>query len=331
MQRSRWTWVPETGDGRIRAAREAIRNVAEHAGAEHVTVRVQPANGSVLLTVDDDGVGFDPERREQRRSEGRSWPVAPRGARAPRGGPDRDPFAAGPGHVVLARGAGVIRLVVADDHGVVRAGLEQLVGTFEDVDLVGSAADGAEAVRLCIDLRPDVALVDLQMPSVDGIAATSQITRDAPTTKIVVLTSFLGPGAGTSARSTPAPSATSSRTPRPKTSSTRFAPQPAAKRRSIRRPQAPSSQHDAGPSPRGSSPSGRERCSRWWPKGCQQADCEKARDQREDRESASDERLSADRRDRSHASGALGEAARRRADGRVVGRTSDCGTARFGA
>ena len=61
---------PETETLVFRAAREAIRNVAEHAGAEHVTVRVQPANGSVLLTVDDDGVGFDPERREQRRSEG---------------------------------------------------------------------------------------------------------------------------------------------------------------------------------------------------------------------------------------------------------------------
>jgi DNA-binding NarL/FixJ family response regulator len=84
----------------------------------------------------------------------------------------------------------VIRLVVADDHVVVRAGLEQLVATFDDVDLVGSAADGAEAVRLCVDLRPDVALMDLQMPSLDGIAATRRIARDAPATSVVVLTSF---------------------------------------------------------------------------------------------------------------------------------------------
>jgi two-component system, NarL family, sensor kinase len=61
---------PETEALVFRAAREAIRNVVEHADAEHVTVRVQPANGSLLLTVNDDGVGFDPERRAERRSEG---------------------------------------------------------------------------------------------------------------------------------------------------------------------------------------------------------------------------------------------------------------------
>jgi DNA-binding NarL/FixJ family response regulator len=84
----------------------------------------------------------------------------------------------------------VIRLVVADDHVVVRVGLERLVATFEGVDLVGSAADGAEAVQLCIDLRPDVALMDLEMPTLDGIAATRRIATDAPATRVVVLTSF---------------------------------------------------------------------------------------------------------------------------------------------
>jgi DNA-binding NarL/FixJ family response regulator len=84
----------------------------------------------------------------------------------------------------------VIRLVVADDHSVVRAGLEQLVTTFEGVELVGSAADGAAAVALCVDLRPDVALMDLEMPELDGIQATERIVADAPETKVVVLTSF---------------------------------------------------------------------------------------------------------------------------------------------
>jgi DNA-binding NarL/FixJ family response regulator len=84
----------------------------------------------------------------------------------------------------------VIRVVLADDHSVVRAGLEQLVATFEGVELVGSAGDGAAVVELCIDLRPDVALMDLEMPKLDGIEATERIIAEAPETKVVVLTSF---------------------------------------------------------------------------------------------------------------------------------------------
>ena len=84
----------------------------------------------------------------------------------------------------------MIRLVVADDHSVVRAGLEQLVATFEDVEVVGTAADGAAAVALCVDVRPDVALMDLEMPELDGIQATERIVAEAPETKVVILTSF---------------------------------------------------------------------------------------------------------------------------------------------
>ncbi len=83
-----------------------------------------------------------------------------------------------------------IRIVVADDHRVVRAGLEQLLGTFEDIQLVGSAADGVEAVERCEALRPDVALIDLVMPNVDGIEATRRIRAASPQTSIVVFTSF---------------------------------------------------------------------------------------------------------------------------------------------
>jgi DNA-binding NarL/FixJ family response regulator len=72
----------------------------------------------------------------------------------------------------------------------VRAGLEQLIATFEGVEIVGSAADGAAAVALCADLRPDVALMDLEMPKLDGIGATKRIAAVAPETRVVVLTSF---------------------------------------------------------------------------------------------------------------------------------------------
>ena len=84
----------------------------------------------------------------------------------------------------------MIRIVIADDHAVVRAGLAQLLGTFPDVELVGAAADGEEAVALCAERRPDVVLMDLEMPVLDGIAATAQIRAAQPAVAVVVLTSF---------------------------------------------------------------------------------------------------------------------------------------------
>lgn len=84
----------------------------------------------------------------------------------------------------------MIRLAIADDHAVVRAGLEQLLATFEGVELVGAAADGTEAVALCAAERPDVVLMDLEMPVLDGIEATRQIRAAQPEVAVVVLTSF---------------------------------------------------------------------------------------------------------------------------------------------
>jgi DNA-binding NarL/FixJ family response regulator len=84
----------------------------------------------------------------------------------------------------------MIRIVVADDHVVVRSGLEQLVGTFDDVELVGSGANGAEAIDVCVATRPDVALLDLEMPGVDGIEATRRIREASPVTHVVIFTSF---------------------------------------------------------------------------------------------------------------------------------------------
>ncbi len=84
----------------------------------------------------------------------------------------------------------MIRLVIADDHAVVRTGLRQLASTFEDVELVGAAADGEEAVRICREQRPDVVLMDLEMPVLDGIEATRRIADEQPEVAVVVLTSF---------------------------------------------------------------------------------------------------------------------------------------------
>jgi DNA-binding NarL/FixJ family response regulator len=84
----------------------------------------------------------------------------------------------------------VIRVAVADDHGVLRDGLAGVIAAQPDMELVGTAADGAEAVALCRSASPDVVLMDLEMPVLDGIEATRAILAEAPGTAVLVLTSF---------------------------------------------------------------------------------------------------------------------------------------------
>lgn len=84
----------------------------------------------------------------------------------------------------------MIRVLVADDHAVVRHGLKQLLATFPDVELVGEAANGEEAAALCAERKPDVVLMDLEMPVADGIEATKRIRALDADVAVVVLTSF---------------------------------------------------------------------------------------------------------------------------------------------
>ena len=84
----------------------------------------------------------------------------------------------------------MIRVVIADDHRVVRVGLEQLLATFDDVELLGSADGGEAAVALAADARPDVVLLDMSMPDLDGIGVTRRLADVSPETKVVVFTSF---------------------------------------------------------------------------------------------------------------------------------------------
>jgi DNA-binding NarL/FixJ family response regulator len=84
----------------------------------------------------------------------------------------------------------VIRVLIADDHGVVRDGLGRLVEALADMELVGTAADGEEAVERARETEPDVVLMDLDMPRLDGIEATRRVLADRPKTAVLVLTSF---------------------------------------------------------------------------------------------------------------------------------------------
>lgn len=83
-----------------------------------------------------------------------------------------------------------IRVMLVDDHNVVRSGLATFLKAYEDLKLVGEAKNGLEAVNLCRKNKPDVVLMDLMMPEMDGIAATRAILKDCPDIKIIAMTSF---------------------------------------------------------------------------------------------------------------------------------------------
>lgn len=83
-----------------------------------------------------------------------------------------------------------IRLVIADDHPIVRAGLQGLLASQPDFEVIGEAANGLEALELVRTHRPNVALVDLRMPSLDGVGTTREIRRISPETNVLVLTTY---------------------------------------------------------------------------------------------------------------------------------------------
>jgi DNA-binding NarL/FixJ family response regulator len=84
----------------------------------------------------------------------------------------------------------VIRVVVVDDHAVVRDGISRLLDSAEGIEVVGTAADGHDAQRIVAETGPDVVLMDLSMPVLDGVAATRQLVDEHPDVRIVVLTTF---------------------------------------------------------------------------------------------------------------------------------------------
>jgi NarL family two-component system response regulator LiaR len=88
--------------------------------------------------------------------------------------------------------AGAIRVLVVDDHAIIRKGVRAVLELVPDIDLVGEAENGAQAVKLEQELTPDVVLMDLMMPEMDGIASIREIKKQRPTARILVLTNFAG-------------------------------------------------------------------------------------------------------------------------------------------
>jgi DNA-binding NarL/FixJ family response regulator len=91
----------------------------------------------------------------------------------------------------VTRSGATIRILIVDDHAMVRRGMRDFLGLHDDLEVVGEAADGAAAIALVDELQPDVVVMDLLMPVLDGIEATARIRATHPEVEIVVITSFI--------------------------------------------------------------------------------------------------------------------------------------------
>ena len=185
-----------------RVAQETLRNAAKHATPCTVRVSLVREGDVVVLDVVDDGRGFDAEAALTDPAQGHFGlqllaEVAATGggtlqvASAPGHGTHwRLQVPVGPSYLCRAGGESMTRVLLVDDHAMVRTGIAAMLGVTDDLEVVGQAADGAAAVAAVHECGPDVVLMDLSMPGVDGVEATRQILADHPDVRIVVLTSF---------------------------------------------------------------------------------------------------------------------------------------------
>ena len=202
----------------FQVVRELLFNVVKHAGTDRAAVRVQRGDGDeVRVVVADEGCGFDPHARslanggatglglfgigerleplggrlDYRKLPGKGTRVtivAPACLTKPCPGVQASAEAGhGPQPAAAFGGVGGMRVLLADDHAVVRDGLARLLTTQLDMHVVGQASNGQEAVDLAISLRPDVVVMDVSMPILDGIGATRRIRAELPDTCVIAL------------------------------------------------------------------------------------------------------------------------------------------------
>ena len=199
----------------LRVTQEAIANARKHATCSRVEILLDFGEREVTLSVTDDGRGFDPARALKRPEPGGGFGLAGMAERLQRFGGQLE-IRSGPGHppgttIVAsvpypARAAaphtesGAIppplptevrfRVVVVDDHPATRAGLASLLDAEPDIVVVGQAADGEEGLRMVAALQPEVALVDLRLPTLGGVETIARMGRLHVPTRTIVVTSF---------------------------------------------------------------------------------------------------------------------------------------------
>ncbi len=213
---------PDTEDARIfayRAVQELLLNVSKHSGATTAEVQVTTSDDEVLITVRDGGVGFDHDTLLKEEEGAGLGLFAIRERAALLGGElqvDSSPGGGTIAHLTLPRkrtdttkatgsakdlprshtrgpqrqhpiSNGVYRVLLVDDHDVVREGLRAMLDEESDVEVVGEAGDGEEAVQLTGRLKPDIVLMDVSMPNMNGIEATGIISNRWPDTRIIGL------------------------------------------------------------------------------------------------------------------------------------------------
>ena len=172
-----------------RIAQEGLTNALRHSGARHATVTLRWSPTRLDVEVEDDGRGLHDgtcERRARARRHPRTrGPVRRHGAARARA-VRRHPAGRHP----PVEGQRVTRIVVCDDQGMVRAGFKSLLEAEPDLEVVGEASNGQEAIDIVTLLQPDVTLMDIRMPVLDGLAATRHLVEAGVPTSVLVLTTF---------------------------------------------------------------------------------------------------------------------------------------------
>jgi DNA-binding NarL/FixJ family response regulator len=191
--------TPELEITAFRVAQEAVTNAIRHAKARRIEVAVEPVNGTLSIRVHDDGKGFDVQGTVEGsgdREVHRPARHAGAGQAAGRGpahhlgtGPRHDGAApAAPGELMTKT-----RIVLADDHTLVRGGIRALLESIPGVEVVAESGDGREALELIAKHEPEVALLDIGMPSMNGLEVARQASKDHPRTKVVILSMHADP------------------------------------------------------------------------------------------------------------------------------------------
>ena len=180
-----------------RLAQEALNNVAKHARANHVDVVLEGSSEHVSLIIEDNGVGFDTSKAQ---IVGEGLGLIGMHERAGLVGANLQiESTPGQGTTVIVRAPAVtpaiktpempsLRILVADDHATVRHGLKLLIDSQPDMGVVGEAADGDGVLKQAAALKPDIIVMDISMPGMNGLVATRMLKRAQPHVAIVALT-----------------------------------------------------------------------------------------------------------------------------------------------